>query len=825
MLEAEPGAGKTTRVPWALHEALPDARIVVTEPRRLAARMAAHFVARERGERPGGTVGYSVRFEEVGGPATRIRYVTEGVLLRRLLADPMLSGVDVLVLDEFHERHVETDLLLALVARLKSERRTDLGLVVMSATLDAEPIARFLGDAPRLRSEGRVHPLTVEHDARPDDRPLEKQITSAVRRALEVEPDGDVLVFLPGAAEIRRASEALENLARERNLLVLPLHGDLSLDEQARAVSPAERRKVVLSTNVAESSVTIEGIKTVVDSGLARLVTHSAWTGLPKLATVKVSRASATQRAGRAGRTGPGRVLRLYTRGDFEGRPEHDAPEITRADLSEALLVLRGVDASMPALLTPPPAASLAAAEELLGLLGAADRDGRLTPTGRRLLELPLHPRLARVVVEGERRGVGHDAALVAALLGERDIRSDARTGFGPGARRVELGAAGPSDLLELVERFDEAERENFAPGRMRSLGLDARAVSAVERSYRQLSRAVRNERERPDDASGAESALLAAILTGFPDRLARRRERGSRELVMTNGRTARLSEQSVVHEALLLVALDVEERPGRATEVRWASAVDESLLLELYEERIELSDELVWNAERERVERVSAMRWGAVTLDETRNAAEPSPEAARLLALAARERPDRFLRSDTALALGARLALLASRYPDRGLPADVPSLLDAALSHATDGAISFAELEALDLGSFVVAGLAGDTRRLLEEETPERLRLAGGRTVTVHYEAGKPPWIESRLQDFFGSGDGPRILRGSLPVTLHLCAPNQRAVQVTSDLAGFWERHYPTIRRELMRRYPRHAWPEDGRTATPPPPPEPRRR
>jgi ATP-dependent helicase HrpB len=340
-----------------------------------------------------------------------------------------------------------------------------------------------------------------------------------------------------------------------------------------------------------------------------------------------------------------------------------------------------------------------------------------------------------------------------------------------------------------------------------------------VDRAYRQLSRAVRDQGERPLGVEAFDQALLAAILTGFPDRLARRRAPGSRELVLTSGRTARLSEQSVVHGAELMVAIDVEERPGRPTEVRWASAVDESLLFELYEERIELTDELVWNPERERVDRVAAMRWGAVTLDETRSAAPPSPEAARLLTLAARERPERFLRSDAALALVARLALLASRYPERGLPSDVPSLLDASLAEAASEATSFAELDALDLGGLVLGSLPGDAGRLLETETPERIRLAGGRSVEVHYELGKPPWIESRLQDFFGSSDGPRILAGSLPVTLHLCAPNQRAVQVTSDLAGFWERHYPTIRRELMRRYPRHSWPEDGRTAAPPPP------
>lgn len=825
VLEAPPGAGKTTRVPFALMDALgPAGQILVTEPRRLAARLAAKRVADERGLRLGDAVGYSVRFEEVGGPNTRLSYVTEGVLVRRLLGDPQLCGVSAVVLDEVHERHLDTDLLLALLSRLRRERRPDLSLIVMSATLDAEPFARFLGDAPRLRSEGRAFAVAIEHLAQVDDRPLEKQVASAVRRLTEEEPSGDVLVFLPGAAEIRRAAETLESLARERGLLVLALHGDLPIAEQARAIEPAKQRKVVLSTNVAESSLTIEGVVAVVDSGLARVAGHSAWTGLPTLATLKVSRASATQRAGRAGRTREGRVLRLYTRSDFDARPEHDAPEVVRADLSEAVLALRsaGVRPGELAWLTQPPAPSLASAEELLLALGAVSRDGALTRIGQRLTELPLHPRLARLVVEGERRGVASEAALLAALVGERDIRLAARTSLGDRAGRGP-DASGPSDLLELAERFAEAESVRFEPHRLRSYGLDARAVEAVDRARRQVARAVKNRVPAPDSTDAADRALLAATLAGFPDRVARRRKRGEADLILANGRTARLSEQSVVHDAMLLVAIDAEERPGRGSVVRRASAVDENVLFELAGDAIEARDEYEFVSTSERVERVSSLRLGAVVLDESRTLAPPSPETARTLLEAARALPSRFLRSEAALKLGARWSLLVEHFPKAGLDPEPERLLERGLLAAADQASSFAEVEANGWLNLTVSTLSREQQRLFEEEVPERLRLGNGRSVEIHYEPGKPPWIESRLQDFFGARKTPQILGGRVALTVHLLAPNQRAVQVTSDLDGFWERHYPSVRRELMRRYPRHAWPEDGRTATPPPPKPPR--
>jgi ATP-dependent helicase HrpB len=822
VLEAPPGAGKTTRVPPALLEALPaGGEIVVSEPRRLAARLAAHRVAAESRERVGERIGYSVRFEDVSGPRTRIRYVTEGVLLRRLLDDPLLESVSAVLIDEVHERHLATDLCLALVHRLRQSSRPDLWLCVMSATIEADAIAEYLGGCPIVRSEGRLFPLTIEHQQRPDDRPLEKQVVSAVRRLITEQPDGHVLVFLPGAAEIRRASDALEPLAGAEGLAVLPLHGDLDLADQARAVEDGTRRKLVLSTNVAESSVTVEGVSAVVDSGMARVAGHSPWTGLPRLELAKVSRASATQRAGRAGRTRPGRVLRLYTRGDFETRPEHDSPEIARSDLSEALLMLygAGVDARALPFLDAPPEQALAAAERLLERLGAA-QNRALTDVGQRMLAMPLHPRLARVLVEGERRGMASEAALAAALLSERDIRAGARTRFGAASALDVL--VGDSDVTALADLFEEAEAEGFAAHRVRALGLDSRALRAVERARRQIARVAKNRGRAPESAEEADRALRIAVLAGFCDRVAKRRAPASNELVLMSGGTARLAETSVVQRARLLVAIDVDERrSGRsgALTVRLASAIEPEWLLDLHPDLLEASEELVWDDANERVMRVSRISCESVVLEEDRVPAPPSEQASELLLRMALTRAPGLVSDLEGLA--ARVAVLRDALPEQNVPPLGEAELRAALVRACAGASSLSELRAVDLAAAVEAGFDDRLRRLLRDEAPERIQLPGGRSLLVHYERDKPPWVESRLQDFFGMSEAPRVGRGRVPLTLHLLAPNQRAVQVTSDLGGFWERHYATIRRELMRRYPRHAWPEDGRSAHPP---EPRR-
>jgi ATP-dependent helicase HrpB len=821
VLEAPPGAGKTTRVPWAIHEAFPDGEVIVAEPRRLAARLTAARVASERGQRLGDTVGYSVRFEEVAGPKTRIRYVTEGVLLRRLLAQPELPGVSQIVLDEFHERSLLTDLLLVLLQRLRL-RRPELGLTVMSATLDAEPVAQLLG-AQRVRSEGRTFPLTIEHLPALDDRPLEKQIVSAVRTATGPGETGDVLVFLPGSGDIRRALTALEPLAAERDFLVLPLHGDLPIAEQARAVEPAARRKVVLSTNVAETSVTIDGVTTVVDSGLFRLASHSPWSGLPTLTTAKISRASATQRAGRAGRTRAGRVLRLYTKGDFEGRREHELPEIARADLSEALLALAGAGVTQPGALnwlTPPPESALAAAQELLGWLGALSPDGGLSESGQRLLALPLHPRLSRVVTRGAELGVASEASLAVALLSERDIRSDARLRLGPGGRR-ELGVSGPCDVLELMSRFAEAEAVNFRADGVRRAGLDVRAVQSVATTFRKVSSAAGKRGPRPDTPEASDAAVRRSILAGFPDRVGKRRRPGQPDIVLSQGGSAKLSETSVVHEGELLVAVAADEQSsgGRAQgAIRLATSIEADWLLDDYGARIEMKDELVWNPDSERVERREGMAFGAILLTETRGVAPASADASRLLYEAAKARGVFTSLASSGLGgLVSRLALLREHFPEVGLPEISAELGEEAARRLCHGRVSFAELREANPAAELRQSLGTAGERLLATEAPDTFLLPGGRRTEIHYEPGKPPWIESRLQDFFGMKEGPRICRGRVALTLHLLAPNGRAQQVTSDLSGFWERHYPTVRRELMRKYPRHPWPEDGKTATPP--------
>jgi ATP-dependent RNA helicase HrpB len=489
VLEAPPGAGKTTRVPPALLDAgiAGGGEVLALEPRRLAARMAARRVAEERGEKLGETVGYQVRFEEVAGPRTRLRFLTEGVLTRRLLSDPKLKNVGVVVLDEFHERHLQADLALALLRRLQKTERPDLKLVVMSATLDAGPVARFLDDAPTLRSEGKRFDISIEHLARPDERPLAEQVAAAVNQLIAKNLDGAILVFLPGAAEIRRAQATCAAIADRHDLVVLPLHGDLSAEEQDRAVKPGAKRKVILSTNVAESSVTIDGVVAVIDSGLARVAGHSPWSGLPTLNVARISKASAAQRTGRAGRTRPGRCLRLYTAQDFNARPDHDTAEVHRADLAETALELHAAgvaDLNSFNWFEPPPQSAIEAAESLLAQLGAIDARGEVTAVGRRMLRFPLHPRQSRMLVEAQSRGVGEKAYGIAALIGERDIIA---SGLFKNERERKAGQVGPSDLLHRMDLFEEAAAANFAPSRLREMNLDVGAVMAVNRVKRQL--------------------------------------------------------------------------------------------------------------------------------------------------------------------------------------------------------------------------------------------------------------------------------------------------------------------------------------------------
>ena len=743
VIEAPPGAGKTTRVPPALLDIV-SGEVVVLEPRRIAARLAARRVAWELGEQVGQTAGYQVRFEEAVGPRTRLQFVTEGVLTRRLLSDPGLKGVAAVVLDEFHERHLESDLALALLKRLQ-QTRPDLRIVVMSATLDAGPVAHYLEDCPVLRSEGRQFDLAISHLPY-SPKPLEAQLTEALELVIAEEPCGDVLAFLPGAAEIRRTMRESQAVARRAGLLVLPLHGDLTPAEQDRAVAPASQRKVILATNVAESSVTVEGVTAVIDSGLARIATYSQWTGLPTLHLGRVSKASAKQRAGRAGRTGPGRVVRLYTVEDYLRRPEHDEPEIARSELSQLCLALRAMRVGQIDWLDAPPGAAVAQAESLLDRLGAT---GTVV---QQLARYPLHPRLSRILTAAMERGVGEDGCIAAALLGS-------------GARSEK------NDLLAAIDGDQ-----------------DYRTQQQVEQ-LRRIARPARQTKHSDD-------ALLMSILAGFPDRVARRR--AGNQVLLSNGASAEVAGEAPHYE--FMVAVDAEDRKDKPLPlIRMTARIEPEWLIELFPDRVREQSNVEWNRQTERVEAVSSLLYDELVIQESRGAM-PDPEAAaQLLAQKALEAGiDRFVDRNALDEFLARLEFAGGTAPD------VPQ----ALREVCLGLRSFSELKSA-AGDMVTTLERKIGTRQINEIAPLRIRLPNGRETKVHYEAGKPPWIASRLQDFFGMRETPRIGLERTPVVVHLLAPNKRAVQTTTDLAGFWERLYPQVRRELMRRYPRHSWPE----------------
>jgi ATP-dependent helicase HrpB len=811
VIQAPPGTGKSTRIPIALHKALfTDACVAVAEPRRIAARLLAERVAAELGERVGETIGYRVRFEHVSSRKTRVYYATSGVLLRQLATDPRLLGIGCLVIDEFHERHIDTDLLLGLALHAQRTLRTDLKIVVMSATLDAERVRSMLDDCALVSAEAILHPVDIEYAPSDDDRPLEKQVASALRELHGRGLAGDTLVFLPGAREIRKVTEHLGVAAGLADAQVLALHGEMPLNKQAEVMQPAARAKVILTTNVAESSITVPGVTNVVDSGLARRAVCSPWTGLTSLEVHKVSRAAAAQRAGRAGRTAKGRAIRLFSLKDHNGRPEYETPELLRLDLCEALLLLRSIAA--PGLdelrcLDRPTPQQIAAAEQLLQRLGAMTTQGEITGIGKQMIRLPLHPRLARLIVEAQHLGIPEDGCLAAALLSEKDLRLESR--FDSRERRPVATTSGDSDVVELMDAFHLAADCNFNRSTCARERLDGSAARRVDEIWRQLLRFL--PRELHDEREPHES-LGKALLRGFPDRVAWRRQPGQAELVMCNGSSARISDTSSVSSARYLLAIDADERAftGRKSMalVRVACRIDPNWLMDLDDPALVVDERCYWADGVGRVETESILRYGSIVLEESRAVARPGPEAAAVLVEVATQKG--VLQGDEVTRLCAKARLLI----DKGLlAADAFPNQDIARQLLTSMCGERVDLEGVDdpgLAREIVASLGPQAARLLATATPDSCQLKSGRFVKVNYEPNCAPWIASRLQDFFGMVSTPRIADGRQPLTLHLLAPNQRAVQVTQDLAGFWERHYPAIRRELMRRYPKHKWPED---------------
>lgn len=802
VLEAPPGAGKTTRVPLALLDSpwLAGQSTVMLEPRRLAARNAALYMAEELGEQAGERVGYRVRFDSKVGPQTRIEVVTEGILTRRLQQDPELQGVGLVIFDEFHERNLHSDLALALCLDAQQGLREDLKVLVMSATLDGDRVARLL-DAPLLRSEGRSYPVAERYLPREPQGRIPEVAASAVVRAVK-EESGDILLFLPGVGEIRRTLEQLQDDPVCAGIDLYPLYGDLPHSEQERAIapSPSGRRKVVLTTNIAETSLTIEGVRLVIDSGWQRIPRFEPRSGLTRLETVRVSSASATQRAGRAGRLEPGVCYRLWSETTQQGLVPYNNPEIVEADLAPLALELAlwGVtDASTLTWLDAPPAAAMAQAQQLLQQLGALDANLRITPDGLAMARLPLHPRLAHMLVQAEKRGEGSLACDIAALLSERDIL------------RAHEGE-GRCDFPMRVTAL-RAYREKGAGG-ARGFGTDTRACRAVEQAARQWRQLLKLQVENTPVSDLQVGELLALA---YPDRIARRREGEGGRYLLANGRGAVLARECVAtSEFIVVAALDA----GSKGEGRIFSAAPVALaqLESLFAERLAWREEVVWDERSEAVIARRVRSLGALILEENKPDILNVEAITTAMLQGIRQMGlevlpwDEECRQLQARVCSLRHWLPGDEWPDLSDPSLLATLGEW-LAPWLSNISRRGHLKRLDLKAALLAILGWERQQQLDELAPIHIEVPSGSRKKLHYSTdGTPPVLAVKLQELFGLAQTPALARGRAPVMLHLLSPAQRPIQVTQDLESFWHNTYPEVKKELKGRYPKHPWPDD---------------
>ena len=807
VLEAPPGAGKTTQVPLTLLDApwLAGRKIVMLEPRRVAARAAAGFMAAQLCEAVGETVGYRIRFENKVSARTRIEVVTEGILTRMIQDDPTLEGIGALLFDEFHERHLASDLGLALAVDVQAQLRIDLRIVVMSATLDGARLANFL-DAPRLSSEGRSYPVAIAHFPTRRDEPSVAQVRRAVEQAL-AQHAGDVLVFLPGQREITQAQQALSSLPAMNGAAVLPLHGELPIEAQSAVLAPHDpgERRVVLATNVAESSVTLPGVRVVIDSGLAREPRYDPNSGFSRLETVAISQASADQRAGRAGRVAEGSAYRLWPESQ-RLEPQRRA-EIAQIELSGLALELAAWGSSDLRFVDAPPAGATAAARELLQRLGALDARDAITPMGRRMLALGTHPRLAAMLLVPDNAAERALACDLAALTEARDplrSRSDA-----------------------LAERWQALAQ--FRQGRT-AADANRSALAAIDQAAKQWRRRLRIEADPPRDAPA--HGLGDLLLHAFPDRIALQSASDPRRYQLANGRSARLFDDSALYGEPWIVISELRD-DAREAQVLRAVPLDEARLARDFPERFVETDVVRWDAAARALVSRREKRFDAIVL-ESKSAGRIDPQqAAQALTDAVAELGLCALPWSEALTQWrARVRCLRAWMPDSTRPElALPDLSDAALLAARDEWLrpAFAgktRLDALDeheFGDALKSLLDWNARSRLDALAPTRIRVPSGLERAIDYvydehaDAPTPPVLAVKLQELFGLADTPRIADGRVPLTLHLLSPGGKPLQVTQDLRSFWERTYPEVRKEMKGRYPRHPWPEDpwGAAAT----------
>ncbi len=819
VLQAPTGSGKSTQVPQILLESgfAADGEIVVLQPRRLATRMLAARVASERGVRIGDEVGYQIRLDRVCSAKTRIRFVTEGVLLRQMLSDPELRGVSAILFDEFHERHLYGDITLACALDLQETRRPDLRLVVMSATLDAGSLQKYLAPCELLTSAGRTFPVEIEYlDRSLGDAPVWDAAADELTR-LAPDTEGDVLIFMPGAFEISRTISAIKSSHIGSQFIALPLHGELPVGDQDAAVARYERRKVIISTNVAETSLTIDGVRVVIDAGLAKIARFDPYRGINTLLVERISRASADQRSGRAGRTAPGRCLRLWTEREHGDRRPQELPEIRRLDLAEVVLTLKasGVDdVANFRWLEPPDTRSLDRALALLSDLGALGENAttsQITPLGRRMLAFPVHPRYARMLLAADELGCVRDIALVAALTQGRNIVRRAEGKQMEADRERHLGEIEGSDFFVLMRAHRFAEQSNFNPERCRELGINALAAREAAALTDQFLRIARDERLDLAERAASPEAVAKCVLAGFPDQVAKRCDTGSLRCDLVHHRRGVLARESVVHDSPLLVASEVREiaiRGELETLLTLATAIREEWLRELFPDGFAEAIDVRFDATQRRVVAHRTVRFRDLLLRSESSDKVPLDQAAELLARQVESGACTLKSWDNAVDQWiVRLNLLADWRPEFELPkisADDRRMLVEQVCH---GATSYKEIKERPVWPVVKSWLSSAQQRLLDDFAPERLQLPKGRAFKIIYAPNSPPTIAARIQDLYGVEGDLRIAGGSIPLVIQVLAPNHRPIQVTQNLANFWKESYPKIKLELQRKYPRHEW------------------
>ncbi|MBX9939289.1 MAG: DEAD/DEAH box helicase [Candidatus Obscuribacterales bacterium] len=865
VLKAEPGAGKTTRVaPYLLDQVLreSDQRIYMLEPRRVAARAAAERMSLERGGRVGDEIGYQVRHERKISKSTRIITTTTGLYLRKIQEDPTLEGVAMVVFDEFHERSLDLDLALALTKQVKKELRDELYILVMSATLEAAPISAYLNNCPTLECPGRTHPVRVSYLSRA---PLDNLEDTVAKNTLALLPksEGHILVFLPGLGEIRRTQNLLEDHLRDlsasrlqsqgkseqveqvrqfeqsgqsgqvEQLRVLPLYGELSLEEQQAVLNPIEPakenqslrleansrlpvqvRKIILATNVAETSLTIEGVRTVIDSGLCRLNQFEPLFGLNRLETTRISKASATQRAGRAGRTTSGDCLRLYSEKDYNLLPDFERPEIERVDLAEAVLQLLAWGEKDPRKFDwfeKPAEKAIESAMNALKLLGAIDDKENLTDIGKEMARLPLQPRLARLIIAclnskpSASNQLLYLISICAALLSEKDP-------FKRSKERQPAKHKSHSDLLDrahaLIEFETTKERYPLVGGVEELLGGAARQVLRVAKDL--FSLACTSKAQVTPALPDQEEDLTAMkiLLAAFPDRVCRLRP-GERRALMTGGRGVKLSEESALHDSEFFLALELIDLGQAETLVRQASHIERSWL----EAKAKQETEVFFDHSKNRIVAVSRVRYLDLVLEERPVALPKSTEnlGALLLAGLLKKYTLRDLLDEDSHSYICRLACLKQWLPELDLPDIEPNNLPPSLVEEwLYGLTSLEELRGRKLIDVVKARLNREQLRAIDAEAPEKITVPSGSSIKISYEIGKDPVLAVRIQEVYGLAETPRLARGRQPVLMHLLAPNYRIQQITPDLKSFWQNTYPDVKKDLKARYPKHSWPDD---------------